>query len=437
MSEERYVVISTDAHCGADIQGYKPYLEKKYHDDFDAWAATYTDGWAAYGTVHGEEGDHKIGIASYDDDLNWDSAKRQKALEADGIVGEVLFPNTAPPFYPSGAITAAAPSDPPTDRQEYEMRFAGIRAHNRWVADFARELPGRRAAVAQVFLSDLEDTVGEIERAYNDGCRGVLLPPDHFSQLQNLYYPRYDRVWSLCADLGIPVVRHGVLPCEFPTPETGVAAAVVGVAESTYFSQRGLISMLLSGVFERHPSLKFVMTELGCAWVTETLAYLDGFFADAHTRGSVSSLFAGEAFSKMSKRPSEYFASNCYFGTFFMDSDIAARQAVGVDNMMWGADYPHFEGTVPYSVEAMRRNFSDVPVDETRRMLGQTAAEVYGFDLDVLRPLADQIGPTVEEVLKPLTPQEAPRFGEDSVCPSFGGFYLGDSKEAIEAEAAK
>jgi hypothetical protein len=37
-------------------------------------------------------------------------------------------------------------------------------------------------------------------------------------------------------------------------------------------------------------------------------------------------------------------------------------------------------------------------VEETRQLLGETAAKVYGFDLDALRPVADRIGPTPQDL---------------------------------------
>ena len=61
---------------------------------------------------------------------------------------------------------------------------------------------------------------------------------------------------------------------------------------------------------------------------------------------------------------------------------------------MWGTDYPHPEGTWPNTIERLRSDFGDVPVGDTRQMLGETAARCYGFDLDALRPIADKIGPT-------------------------------------------
>jgi hypothetical protein len=65
---------------------------------------------------------------------------------------------------------------------------------------------------------------------------------------------------------------------------------------------------------------------------------------------------------------------------------------------MWGADYPHLEGTSPYSHEAIRLTFAGVPETEVRAMLGGNAARVYDFDLAALEPLASRFGPRVDEV---------------------------------------
>ena len=91
---------------------------------------------------------------------------------------------------------------------------------------------------------------------------------------------------------------------------------------------------------------------------------------------------------------------------------------------MWGADYPHSEGSYPYTTEALRAAFAPVPPAETKAMLETTAAHVYGFDLDALRKLGDEIGPTVAEVQVPLDPADYPR---DSTCNAF------DTEQVIKA----
>jgi hypothetical protein len=65
---------------------------------------------------------------------------------------------------------------------------------------------------------------------------------------------------------------------------------------------------------------------------------------------------------------------------------------------MWGNDFPHPEGTWPYTREFLKDRFWDISVEETEKMLGLNAVDFYGFDLDRLQPIADAIGPTTEEL---------------------------------------
>ena len=129
--EERYIVVSSDGHAGGNIPDYRPYLESKWLDDFDAWAAAYE---MPYEDLLGDLGAR-----------NWDSDRRRRDLEADGQVAEVIFPNTVPPFFPKVSLSAQPPAITPADM---EQRWAGLQAHNRWLADFCNDLPGRRARLA-------------------------------------------------------------------------------------------------------------------------------------------------------------------------------------------------------------------------------------------------------------------------------------------------
>ena len=70
---------------------------------------------------------------------------------------------------------------------------------------------------------------------------------------------------------------------------------------------------------------------------------------------------------------------------------------------MWGSDYPHDEGTAPFTREHLRQVMVDLPEGDKRAILGENAAKLYGFDLDALAPLVAEFGPTVEELAQPLT----------------------------------
>jgi hypothetical protein len=75
--------------------------------------------------------------------------------------------------------------------------------------------------------------------------------------------------------------------------------------------------------------------------------------------------------------------------------------------MMWGADYPHIEGTWPHSLDALREAVNGCTPEEVRLMTSETAAEVYGFDLDRLQAVADRVGPKLDELVTPAVPAPA------------------------------
>jgi hypothetical protein len=142
---------------------------------------------------------------------------------------------------------------------------------------------------------------------------------------------------------------------------------------------------------------------MGCAWIPPTLTHLDTFMANMRSNKVGEMRFDGETVPPRSA--TEYFHQNCYVGASQpTPADIAAALGpVGVERFMWGSDYPHEEGTHPFTREALRQTMSDLEPATVQRMLAGTAVELYGFDLDKLQPLADKVGPTVEEIATPLT----------------------------------
>ena len=101
--------------------------------------------------------------------------------------------------------------------------------------------------------------------------------------------------------------------------------------------------------------------------------------------------------------PSFYAKRNCWYGASFPGKqEIEGRYEVGIERICWGADYPHYEGSWPYSREAMQLAFSDLPEAEVRAMLGENACALYDFDLEKLAPHAARVGVMPAEVAKPL-----------------------------------
>ena len=374
----RYVVISADGHAGADLRGYRPYLESALHDDFDRWADAYVNPFSDLERPEARR--------------NWDSEVRQEALEADGVVAEVLYPNTVPPFFPRSGLVASVPP-----AGEYRLRLAGLRAHNRWLADWCSLLPGRRAGIGQILLNDVDDAVADVEWIADHGLTGgVLLPgmPPGVD-IDPLHSPRYDPVWRVCEERGVVVNVHG--GSGSPDPGMFPAAPAMFVIEASFFAHRPLWSLVLSGVFDRFPGLKLVFAEAGSSWVANTLQAMDNIQAKQES-GNIGVMTIAEPF-RLQRKPSEYWKTNCWIGSSFMTrGDAEQRAAVGVDKIMWGSDFPHEEGTYPHTREALAHTYAGIPPAEVSKMLASNAAAVYGFDLARLQRVADRIGPEVEAV---------------------------------------
>jgi predicted TIM-barrel fold metal-dependent hydrolase len=394
-ADSTYVVITGDTHAGASIETYREYLDPRWKDEFDAWRAAYKNPSKKH--IGGKK------------NKNWDSAERMADLERDGVVAEVIFPNTVPPFYDKAFHVS-----PPPSPAQYERWQAGIRAHNRWLAGFCQEAPARRAGIGLIHLNDIDAAVEDVEWIAKHGLRGgVLLPLPSPSDvhLEPLNSRAYDRLWAAIQDHDLVINQHSGQGS--PHYGTHPGAEGLWVLEMPFFVQRGFCQLILGGVFERFPKLRYILTESGCAWAPGLLRRMDGVHMSMKA-GATGEVDFSKSFV-LPEPPSFYAKRNCWYGASFPSPrDVDGRDFVGVDHILWGNDYPHYEGCYPYSRENMRLAFSQLEPAEVRMMLGENAAKLYGFDLAALRPLAERAGITRELVATPL--DEIPA---DSMCPTF------------------
>ncbi len=384
---ERHLVISSDCHAGLPPERYRDYLDPQHREIFDAalpiqiaetkkaaekfLVAEINAGWRK-----GRE--RELSGA-------WDSDERLKVLDADGVAGEVIFPDgitelNMPPF---GAALSL-----PTEGVDPKLQWAGARAHNRWLAEFCQMAPERRAGVAITPICwDVDEAVQEIQWAREHGLRGILIP-SMWGKQDPYHHPRYEPVWSACEDLGMVVHLHsGAAPMSDYGDHVGMMG--IYISEVVWWSVRPIWFLIWGGVFERHPKLRLAITESTCVWVPETLALLDFRYAETPYAAKL-----GDYRSHLSMKPSDYFHRNVLLGASCMPRrEVEMRHQIGLDNLMWGTDFPHPEGTWPETRKQMVEAFHGVPQDELAAMLGGNAARLYGFDLEKLAPLAARIGP--------------------------------------------
>jgi predicted TIM-barrel fold metal-dependent hydrolase len=381
---EHYTIISADCHAGGSHEQYRAYLASEWLDEFDAWRGEYSNPFRDLQ----DDGRSR----------NWDDERRIRDLEQDGQVAEVTFPNTVPPFFPTGVVIARAPRD----AEDYRRRWAGLQAHNRWLADWCARHPARRAGIGQIFLDDVDRAIAEVEWMHDHGLRGgVLIPgiPDD-ADIPPYYSDHYDRLWAVCEERGI-VLNHHTTGTGLPDYGKYPSSTLQWMIETSWYAHRPLWQILMSGTFDRFPNLKLVLTEQGCDWIPGMLRQLDMFHLQMQSGRIGEMNLANDMLLPL--KPSEYFERNVWVGASFPGiREAGVLRKLGLHKVMWGSDYPHNEGTAPHSLASLRRSFHDWDPDDLRQIFSRTAAEVYGFDLDTLDPIAATCGPTVEEVATPI-----------------------------------
>lgn len=404
MSNDPYLLITADTHAGGSHEQYREYLEPKYREIFDDWRGGYKNPSQAH------YGSKKM--------RNWDYDIRTNDQNSQGVVGEVVFPNTVPPFFRKSIVTAQPPKP-----DEYELVLAGIRAHNRWLKDFCDEDPDRRAGIGLILPNDLDEAIKDIEFIAEAGLRGgVLLPliPPDCTWLKPLYDPAWDKVFAAIQDHDLVMNQHSGQGS--PDYGSSMVGEALWVTEVTWYCQAGWRHLIMSGVFEKFPKLKYILTESGCAWVPAALAQMDRIHMGM-ARGAIGELNYGDQEWVLKEAPSAYASRNCYYGASFPSkADLDGIDQVGVDRVLWGNDYPHYEGTFPYNLESLRLTFNDLSEDVRRKILGLNAADLYKFDVDKLMPLVREFGPTPDQVNAPLSKEDIPR---DSMCYLFQNALYG------------
>ena len=143
-------------------------------------------------------------------------------------------------------------------------------------------------------------------------------------------------------------------------------------ATKAFYPGLSMCDMIFSGVFERHPRLLLAIVEFELAWAPHLLSTMDYTYRERHEEAIYR--FKGDV------RPSDFFHRNVCL-SFQEDAvGIRLRDVIGVDNMMWGSDYPHSESTFPQSRKILADILAGVHEDEQAKIVGGNTARLYGFD---------------------------------------------------------
>jgi len=387
--EERFLVVSCDGHAGpVEVKGYRDCMEQKYLQQFDEYAASFPQLEAVLALAPEDAKGYMI--ENVHDEAGFDPGVRIKKLEAEGIAAETVFPSHPLAFAPVML----------NQKGDSELIIAGARMQNRWIAEFCSAYPGRLAGVAVAPLQiDVAASVAELERASNAGLRAVVIPLPSilWSDYPGYWDPVYDPFWSACESLDMPIIHHPGLMGGFSDANgPGLPGILSMTMDFTVVPRRLLSQLIFSGVFERHPRLKLIFSEIFADWVPSTLRDLD--------RTALTRVFRAQVEEFLPLTPRQYFERQVYVCASFMSEwEFEHRDEIGVDRVLWGSDLPHLEGSYPETREYLRMAAAGVPAEDMRLILGENALKCYDFlNESQLRGIAAKVGPTVAELSVPL-----------------------------------
>lgn len=287
----------------------------------------------------------------------WDPKRRIEDMDAEGIDAAVLFPSLSFFFCES--------RDPGLDA-------ALCRAYNDWLADYCRAAPERLVGVALLPLQDLDLAIAELERCTaRHGFRGAFFRPNPYAG-RPIHHPAYERFWECAASLDVAVAVHEGLSDGLPTlgRDRFENPAMLHVLSHPFEQMSACAGLILTGVTERHPKLRFAFLESGSGWLPYWLDRLDSHF-ETWPR----------FLPALKQKPSEYFLRQCFVSCEPDDECVrAVLEHVGDECVVWASDYPHPDSHFPGAVERTLGALEGVPEASRARVLGANAARLYRLD---------------------------------------------------------
>ena len=365
--------------------GY-PYFRKLHTPGFEGWT---------YARYRHHDGSPQTG----------DPARIVEDLDTEGISATLMHPNHAL----FGLYT----------HDHHELSIAHARVYNDYVSEVFAPYRDRVFPTSPIPLSDLDDAVAEIERAAALGSRAIILPavsPVPYSSRA------LDALWAAAEAHGMLVAFHvatgGVKVSQEAAPtlrgmmdtastqnhaelndDLIVDRLMSAAVMAPMAPQRIIVSLVGSGVLERFPGLHFLLVEFNAHWLVSTMAAMDkawtlgvGQFRDwwagtwdddraADDQPGMAQLFRLNERWPYPLMPSEYVQRQIHVSFQEDPVAIACRHVTGVSTLVWGADYPHAEGTFMHSREAIEHQFRGVEPEARTAILGGTLGGLLGVEV--------------------------------------------------------
>lgn len=221
---------------------------------------------------------------------------------------------------------------------------------------------GESVGLASVALDDGEQAAKDLAAAMSRSeLAGLVLNTNPLGGVP-LHDARLEPLWTVAAELGVPVVLHP--PTCGPSGDLSTLGSMGNVYGRLVDNTLAVTELILHGVLDRHPGLRLVLVH-GGGFLPYAAGRLDGGYRTKET-------FAVEL---LRERPSDYLP-DFYFDTVTLSPSAIAFlvSLVGARHVLLGSDYPFALGD-PAPVETVRAaNLSHVDIEA---VLSGNAAELF------------------------------------------------------------
>ena len=243
--------------------------------------------------------------------------------------------------------------------------------YNEYVAELVTGYEQRLAGLACITSHDPQVSARQLRTAAELGLKGAEV---NVSQMRKpIYHKDWDVLWDTSAECEMPISFH-TLGLNYAKPDVAEQKTYEWVDTGLLYilfqlsGAEFLVSVLLSGACEKYPGFNFVLGECGIGWLPYVLERTDNEYKDR--------LFH----IGLPEAPSYYWKRQGYstFQQEFVSLDQVER--IGVNNIMWGSDYPHQDGVFPDSRKAIQEGLGHLPEDVLRKIVCENAARVYKFN---------------------------------------------------------
>jgi predicted TIM-barrel fold metal-dependent hydrolase len=293
----------------------------------------------------------------------YDRTARLSDLDANHTEASICFP-TFPRFCGQTFLEAS----------EHELAAACVQAYNDWMIDdwCAGEAYGRLIPLTLVPLWDGELAADEVRRCAEKGSHAICFsesPAD--LGLPSLHTTFWEPLWRACEDTATVVNIHQGSSSTFMTTSRD-APPLVPVSLNHVSAERAMVDWLSSGIFERYPTIKLVLSEGQAGWMPFVMERMDRTFH----------LWQRNARAPIHHPPSSYVPGRVYVTIFEEHTGLAMRDRIGMGQILFETDYPHADSTWPNSVAIAEGMVATAGLDdvETRQFLRGNVIECYGLD---------------------------------------------------------